>query len=446
MIFAVLGWLAAATAGQPAPVSTPPPPDCDAEQGCVANLSAVDVFAIAERYAAAGRLAEAEALLIGLTRDPHEEVRAEARFRLAFVRERQGNVSGAIEALKALLDEKPNAQRPRLELARLLALQGDERGARRELRRAGSAGLPDEVARAVDRFATALRSTRPLGGSIEVAIAPDTNINRATTQDEIDTILGPAIPDADAQATSGIGVSIAAQGFWRAEAGENVDILTRLSGRADLYGKSRFNDIGVSIASGPEFRLGAARLRPAGIYSRRWFGGDLYSESAGGSVNFLKPLGPADQIEIEGTALRSDYAMNPGQDGMLYDVNAAYDRAFSPRFSTRIGGRFTRQDARQPALATTGGSIELVASRSFGKQILFVQESLSYLEADERLLLFPERRHDRRVDFTAGLVLRDFSFEGLSPVVRVTHSVNRSSVDIYDFKRTRVEFGLSREF
>ena len=60
-----------------------------------------------------------------------------------------------------------------------------------------------------------------------------------------------------------------------------------------------------------------------------------------------------DAIEVEGTVLRSDYAMNPGQDGMLYDINAAYDRAFSPRFSTRIGGRFTRQDARTAALATT---------------------------------------------------------------------------------------------
>ena len=78
-----------------------------------------------------------------------------------------GDRSGAIEWLKALLDEKPSAGRPRLELARLLAAQGDEAGARRELRRAGAAGLPDDVARVVDRFATALRSVRPIGGASE---------------------------------------------------------------------------------------------------------------------------------------------------------------------------------------------------------------------------------------------------------------------------------------
>lgn len=435
----------AATAGA-ASLQTEAPPACVAEAGCATNLSAVDVFAIAERYAAAGRFADAEELLEGLTRDPNEEVRAEARFRLAFVRERQGDLSGAIEAHKALLDEKPGAQRVRLELARLLAATGDESGARRELRRAGSAGLPDDVARAVDRFATALRSTRPLGGSIEVAIAPDTNINRASAQDEIDTVLGPATPDADAQATSGVGVSLAAQGFWRADVGDDVAILTRLSGRGDFYGKSRFNDIGLSLASGPEFRWGGARLRPAAIYSRRWFGGDAYSRSLGGSFNLLKPLGLTSQIEAEATILDIDYRLAPEQSGTLYDVNAAYDRAFSPRFSGRAGLRFTRHTAREPSLATTSGAIELLASRSFGKQILFVQGSASRLEADERLFLFPEKRRDTRFDLTAGIVVRQLSYAGLAPVIRLTQTFSKSTVDIYDFNRTRVEFGLSREF
>jgi tetratricopeptide (TPR) repeat protein len=422
------------------------PQTCDTGQGCAKGLSAADVFAIADRYAAARRFADAETLLKGLTRDPNDDYRAEARFRLSILREAQGDKQGAIEWLKALLDEKPGAARPRLELARLLAETGDESGARRELRRAGAAGLPEDVARVVDRFATALRSSRTIGGSIEVAIAPDSNINRATTQERVDTVVAPLTLSRDARATSGIGFSLSAQGFARGKITDTVDLLSRASVRADLYGKSRFNDVVMTLASGPEFRLGGARVRPAAIAQRRWFGGDLYSESYGGSLNVLKPLDRVSQVEGELTLLQSNYARIPVQDGLLADVNLAYDRAFSPRFSTRVSVRATRQDAKVDFLSTKSVGVDLLASRAFGKQLGFIQLSGFRLGADGRDPLFGVTREDKRFDVTAGLILRRFTWRGLAPLIRVIHSESDSTIPIYDFKRTRVEFALSREF
>ncbi len=422
------------------------PSGCDPAQGCATNLTAPDVFAIAERYAAAGQTESAEALLIGLTRDPNRDYRAEARFRLALLRESAGDQRGAIEWLKALLDEQPNAGRPRLELARLLALSGDEAAARRELRRAGAAGLPDDVARVVDRFATALRSVRPIGGAFEIAIAPDSNINRATTQERVDTVVAPLTLSRDARATSGIGVSLSGQAFARGDLSDDVAILSRISARADLYGKSRFNDVVLTLASGPEFRLGGARVRPAGIAQRRWFGGDLFSKSYGGSLNVLKPLDRVSQIEGELTLLESRYRRNPLQDGLLSDLSLAYDRALSPRFSIRIGARATRQNAGIDFLDTTSGAVDLLASRAFGKQLIFVQLSGFKLRADARDPLFGVTRAYDRFDLTAGAILRRFSWRGLAPLIRVTHSRSDSTVPIFDFKRTRVEFAVSREF
>lgn len=412
----------------------------------VSSLTAPDVFGLAERYAAAGRLTDAEALLRGLTRDPNPDYRAEARFRLSILREAQGDRSGAIEWLRALLDEQPSAGRPRLELARLLAAEGDEAGARRELRRAGAAGLPDDVARVVDRFATALRSVRSLGGAFEIAIAPDSNINRATTQERVDTVVAPLTLNRDARATSGIGVSLSGQAFARGDLSDDVALLSRVSARADLYGKSRFNDVVLTLAAGPEFRLGGARLRPALIAQRRWFGGELFSESWGGSLNVLKPLNRVSQIEGEATILDNRYPATPVQNGTLADLSLAYDRALSPRFSVRVGVRGTKQSAQAAFLETRSGGLDLLASRAFGKQLLFVQVSGFTLRADARDPLFGVRRHDDRFDLTGGAILRRFTWRGLAPVVRVTHTRSESTVPIFDFKRTRVEFALSREF
>jgi hypothetical protein len=328
----------------------------------------------------------------------------------------------------------------------LLAATGDESGARRELRRAGAAGLPEDVARVVDRFATALRSSRTIGGAVEVAVAPDSNINRATTQERVDTVVAPLTLSKDARATSGIGFSLSVQGFARGQISDRVDLLSRASLRADLYGKSRFNDVVVTLASGPEFRLGGARVRPAAIAQRRWFGGDLYSESYGGSLNVLKPLDRVSQIEGELTLLQSNYARVPVQDGLLADFNLAYDRALSPRFSIRAAVRTTRQDAKVDFLSTDSVGVDLVASRAFGKQLGFVQLSGFRLGADGRDPLFGTTREDKRFDVTAGLILRRFSWRGLAPLVRVIHTESDSTIPIYDFRRTRVEFALSREF
>ncbi|ODU21995.1 MAG: hypothetical protein ABS87_04645 [Sphingomonas sp. SCN 67-18] len=420
--------------------------DCATGETCAANLSAAQVFSLADQYIGAGQPDQAETLYRGLARDPDGDVRAEARFRLATLRESRGDLQGAIDCYRAILDEKPGAQRVRLELARVLALQGDESGARRELRRAGAAGLPEDVARAVDQFALALRSSRPLGASIEIALAPDSNINRATDRDTVDTVIAPLQLDDDARARSGLGVTLSGQAFWRADLSRDAALLSRVSARADLYGAGQFNDVVLSLASGPEFRAAGARWRPAGVYTRRWFGGDHYSDSYGGSINVLKPLNRVSQIEMEATVLANRYTLNRQQNGTLIDVNAAYDRAFSTRFSTRIGARVTRQAAAEPSLATTGFSLEAVASRQIGKQLVFIQASAGRLKSDARIPLFTEVRKDRRYDVTAGLLLRQWSFKGLSPLIRVSRSVNQSTVGLFDFKRTRVEFALSREF
>jgi len=164
------------------------------------NLSAVDLFALADRARAAGKVAEAIVLYDALARDPNAEIRAEARFRKGMALADAKRWREAALAFRGLLDEQPGATRVRLELARVLAALGDESAARREVRQAQAAGLPDDVALTVDQFARALRSPKTLGGSIEVALAPDSNINRATAARTLDTVIAPLTLSRDARA------------------------------------------------------------------------------------------------------------------------------------------------------------------------------------------------------------------------------------------------------
>ena len=93
------------------------------------GLSAIDLFKLAEERQRDGRPEEALALYDALSRDPHPEIRAEARFRKGQLLASEGRYTDAAVSYRALLDEKPDAAAVRLELARVLALAGEERGA-----------------------------------------------------------------------------------------------------------------------------------------------------------------------------------------------------------------------------------------------------------------------------------------------------------------------------
>src|SRR6187549_977145 len=95
---------------------TAPAPDPCAGQANCRQASAAELFALADQLFATGDAAGAEQMLAALTHDPHLDLRSEARFRLAAVREKRGDLDGAVSALRALLAEQPNANSARLEL------------------------------------------------------------------------------------------------------------------------------------------------------------------------------------------------------------------------------------------------------------------------------------------------------------------------------------------
>jgi len=105
--------------------------------------------------------------------------------------------------------------------------------------------------------------------------------------------------------------------------------------------------------------------------------------------------------------------------------------------------RFVAKDA---AYSTRGWNAGISAYRNVGRMTLSAGLDLGRLKADDRLLLLPEARADRLTRFSVGTVFRQLTFAGFAPVARLIVERNRSTVEFYDFKRVRTEFGISRAF
>lgn len=412
------------------------------------QLTAAQLFQYADSARDSGDFATAEAAYRALATNPDIELRSEARFRLALMlADRMGRHRDAAIELRRILDEKPNVARVRLELARMDAMLGRLGAAEREFRAAQASGqLPPDVERAVRFYASALAAAKPVGGSIELALAPDSNINRATRADTLGTVIGDFTLSDDARAKSGLGLAARAQGYARLPLGTKTRLLARVSGSGDFYRTGKFDDYALALQLGPEFQWGADRITLSAGPSWRWFGQQPFSKGWGGSAVFQHPLGKRTQLRTEAALSRLDNRRNDLQDSTIYAGTLGLDRAFSPRFGGGLQLRASRTAARDPGWSdwTGGGSAYLF--REFGRTTLVIDGNYGRLTADERLFLYPKKRVDDRYGIGLSATFRAIQWKGIAPFVRLRAERNRSTVGIFDFSRRAAEVGVTSAF
>jgi tetratricopeptide (TPR) repeat protein len=427
-----------------------------AEQGAVpmvsddgtalSGLSAAQLFDLADQARVAGRIADTEAIYSALSRDPDIEIRSEARFRLGQLLTEQKRFADAALAYRAILDEQPNATRVRLELAQVLVAMGDEGRARQQLRQAQAAGLPPEVAQVVDRFAAALRSNRRFGGNFEFALAPDSNINRATDAKQLDTVIAPLNLSDDAREQSGLGAHLSGQAYARLDLTPRLKLVPRVSGDGTFYRRGQFNDLSGSALLGFEWQSGRDRLMPSVGITWRYYGGEAYARTRTADMRWTHRLGARAQSDVGFSYGRAHYLRNPYQDGDLFSLSVGIERALTARTGVGITVSGLRQTAVDPGYATASGGVTLLGWRDMGRTTIFANVTARRLESDARLFPFIDRRKEWYLRGGVGATFRQIEVAGFSPVVRFAYERNISTVGIYDYRRATVDVGITRAF
>ncbi|MXO85566.1 DUF560 domain-containing protein [Altererythrobacter aurantiacus] len=385
------------------------------------ELTPAQLFAFADAARDAGNYELAETAYRALATNPDVALRNEARFRLAMMLAySQSRPRDAEVLLRQILDEQPETARVRLELGRVLADLGEVRAAERELRAAQAAGLPPEVERLVRFFTGRLNQAKPFGVNFQLAFAPDTNINRATQSDTLETIIGDFDLSEDARAQSGIGLSSRLRAFARIPTDEHATLALGFNGSGRFYRESAFNDIIVGGQIGSEIRSGTDYIEVSGVANWRWFGGILYTKSYGVTGRMRHPLNPRTQLNLDAALIYSDDQLNDLRDAEVATASVGLDRSLDAR--TGIGGSVSasRNFANDEGYATASGDIDFYAYREFGSTTALVRAGYSHLEADRRLFLYPERRKDDRFTTSIAGTFRSFRVGTFAPQVQLS--------------------------
>ena len=180
--------------------------------------------------------------------------------------------------------------------------------------------------------------------------------------------------------------------------------------------------------------------------TQRWYGQRPYLRSARLAGVFSHPLGPRTLLRATASAALIDNRLNDLQDGKSYYGRLQIERSLTPATGLSASLAIDRQALKDPGYATTGWRTALSGWHDLGRMTFTASVELGRLHADDRLLLFPDRRADRYERVSLGASFRQLQYAGFAPVVRFSIERNRSSIAFYDYRRTRTEMAIARAF
>ena len=423
-----------------------------ASGACRIRLTPPQLLAAAERLITEHHYAEARPLVEALGFAPG--YRLQTGFLSGLIAARTGDYRRAADKFMAILADDPRQTRVRLELAQALLALKKTASADRQLRIAEQdAELPQQIARTIRTARDTIRSGRAWRLDVNVGIAPDTNINNATTARAITVLFGDAAYeaelDADAKARSGTGATAQLSTGVRLPIGKDFSAIGEVDANGTDYGGRRFDDYTMQAAAGAEYRLTpTSSVSLEGVYAHRWYGGRAIIAQVGARAGGQMVVGKSDRVGFQIDLRHARAFFDRGYDGWQGGVYGTIEHAVARTIIISAGPFVRREALREEAFSNVeyGGTIGIGGELPHG---ITAGASLSASRAhyDAPLPIFAlKARHDTRLVVRATLGDRKIRVLGFSPQVNWTYNRIASSLGLYSIRRSRFDLTLAHYF
>ena len=372
--------------------------------------------------------------------------------------ERDALLDEAIATLHAMLAERPELVRVRLELARAFFYKGEDSLARGHFRRVLAGDVPDSVKANVQRFLVQIRARRRWTMYMGMAVLPDTNIGGGTDEDVIYIDFnGVELPfdftPEEEQTASGIGASLWAGGEYQHPLGERLRLRAGADAARREYSGRRFDSTTLSVHTGPRWlvdrRTEASVLASA---RRHWSGTSIEHDAVGARLEARRRLAPRVTANARASWHQRDYRDSADLDGPLLDVSLGGTWTVSPilQANSSIGyarERPERLNRRSESRSLrTGLTVALPWGFNLGGNLQFRWTDYEGLEVVQHRPRDDSPREDRTRSLSFYLHKRDFTVYGFSPQLVVTSEERTSNAQLIGYDRTHGELRFVRQF
>lgn len=410
------------------------------------TLTQSNVLDLARSSITAGRLDDADNLLASVQEDLVD--RNDLDFLRGTLALAHNDYTGAITAFRAILARDPSLNRVRLDLARALFLNGDYAIAEFHFRIAEAASLPPDVQANVERFLNEIKRRKHWSVDVAVGIQPDTNVNAATTVKTVSLFNTPFQLDQNAQKTSGIGFTGGLGGSYQIDTGDNSRLVMGGNFSDTDFAGHKFDDRSAGAYFGPRFLIGAgSEVTVEATSTRRWYGDQDYYWGVGGRVEGKTALSPRWLLTGAVDAQRLTYDMQPLQTGFVTTVSSGITYGIDSQSFIRMDAAVIHEQTRERSFRDTqyfvGPTYYREFTHGFGVNLSVNADFARY---DAPLAAFSTTRHDNTVNYQIGVLNRNVSLFGFTPIFTYTHTNRYSNIDLYAFDRDRVTIGVTQNF
>lgn len=369
---------------------------------------------------------------------------------------RDGKLDEAIAAFRAILVDRPELVRVRLELARAFFLKEEDTLARRHFEQVLAGRPPPPVVANIARFLRTMRARRRWQAHFGAAIAPDSNLNAASSERTIFLDFhGQRIPftrQGDIAPKSGLGLSIWGGGEYQYPLSQTLRLRSGANASMREYKGGTFDRQSVSAHLGPR-RLIDARTEASllATVDRQWTAGMPETDSFGLRLEGEHRLTPRLGMFGRASAARRNCRDCNHLDGPEGNVSLGANWVALPilRVGGNAGWNWARANAehwrsRGPRVGL-GATLALPAGFTVG-----LRASLQRTEYQGPG--FAHRTIDRkpREDETQTLSLsvhnRAVTVLGFSPRLSLVREERDTNAQALDYRRNRAELSLVRQF
>ena len=414
----------------------PPPP----------SVSAETLIEAARTALSRGKLDDAEFLLEGVK--PGEGNVDDLDFLYGSIAMAREDWQTAIARFRAMLIRDPTLPRVRLDLALAYFRAGEDGSAAYHFRQVlGDEDLPPVVRARTLAFLDTIRRRKTWSVSAAVALAPDSNINAATSSREVNLFGLPAQLSEDARQTSGVGLNARISGGYEARISPDLRFRIGANLSTRTYEKSKFNDRTLILRAGPRFLFEKFDLRPELKARARRLGGEIYSRAAGVELSGNWQVAPAWRLSAAVGGERISYETFLGE-GNMYSTQVGLAHALGRATLLRADGVFRREAVEREAYSWREFIVGASATRELPRGFVATVGSTYRLRRyDSPIAAFgPEARRDRTLAGRMKVSNRHIELFGFMPELTVKHERQRSNLNLYDYKRNLVEVGVVRTF
>ena len=396
-----------------------------------------------------GKVDDAALLLEGI--EAGEGDVDELDFLQGMIAMQRGDWQAAIARFRAMLVRNPNLPRPRLELARAFFHAGEDNLARRHFERVLASEPPEAVVKNVQSFLDAIRARRRWDAHFGFALAPDSNVNTATSADIVWLYGLPFRVSDESKPSSGVGLIVWGGAEYEHPVSQRLKLRAGLDVRRQEHRETQYNRMLISLHAGPRWIM-TRNTEISLLASRRqqWAGNQPAYLEKGLRLESAQRLG-AQWLAIERARWHERrYEQLKHLDGPRWDLSLTGRWQASPALSLsatlgygeerteRRSHRFTRPRIRLSTSYALSLGFSVGASVTVARS--FYRPDWSYLTRG------PAKRKDLSRTYQLSVFNRAFTFFGFSPQLFLIQEERESNAQFYDYERLRGELRVVRLF